>query len=46
MTMGGVFLPGQGDPTKNQAGIFTVNGPNYQAGGVFAGTKQGTSTGH
>ena len=46
MNMGGVFLPGQGDPTKNQAGIFTVNGPNYQAGGVFAGTKQGTSTGH
>ncbi|MDB5488613.1 MAG: hypothetical protein JWQ58_2328, partial [Reyranella sp.] len=40
MSMTGVFLPGQGDPTKNQAGVFTVNGPNYQAGGIFAGTKQ------
>lgn len=39
MSMTGVFLPGQGDPTKNQAGVFTVNGPNYQAGGVFAGQK-------
>lgn len=40
MSMTGAFLPGQGDPTKNQAGVFTVNGPGYRAGGVFAGTKQ------
>jgi len=46
MNMNGLFLPGQGDPTKNQAGIFTVNGPNYQAGGVFAGQKAGASPGH
>jgi len=37
MNMNGVFV-GQGYPS-NQAGVFTVNGPNYQAGGVFAGQK-------
>lgn len=41
MNMNGVFLPGQGDPTKSQVGVFTVNGPNYQAGGAFAGQKAG-----
>jgi hypothetical protein len=46
MNMNGVFLPGQSDPTKNQAGVFTVNGPNYQAGGVFVGQKAGISPGH
>lgn len=37
MTMNGAFI-GQGYPST-QAGVFTVNGPNYQAGGVFAGQK-------
>ena len=37
MTMNGVFV-GQGYPAT-QAGVFSVNGPNYQAGGVFAGQK-------
>jgi hypothetical protein len=46
MNMNGVFLPGQGDPTKNQAGVFTVNGPNYQAGGAFVGQKAGIPPGH
>jgi len=38
MTMDGVFV-GQGQYPNNQAGVFTVNGPNYRAGGVFAGQK-------
>ena len=37
MTMNGAFI-GQGYPST-QAGVFTVNGPNYQAGGAFAGQK-------
>ena len=37
MTMNGTFI-GQGYPST-QAGVFTVNGPNYQAGGAFAGQK-------
>lgn len=37
MTMNGAFL-GQGFP-NSQAGTFSVNGPNYQAGGAFAGQK-------
>ena len=38
MTMNGAFV-GQGAFPTNQAGSFTVNGPNYQAGGAFAGQK-------
>lgn len=44
MTMNGAFI-GPGYP-NSQAGTFTVNGPNYQAGGVFAGQKAGISPGH
>ncbi|MFN4018602.1 MAG: FecR domain-containing protein [Reyranella sp.] len=46
MNMNGVFI-GQGYPNY-QAGTFSVNGPNYQAGGVFAGRKgvPGSSPGH
>ncbi len=44
MNMNGAFI-GQGYPNY-QAGTFSVNGPNYQAGGVFAGQKAGTGTGH
>jgi hypothetical protein len=43
MNMNGAFI-GQGYPTY-QAGTFSVNGPNYQAGGVFAGQKAGTGSG-
>ncbi len=38
MTMNGAFV-GQGPFPNTQAGAFTVNGPNYQAGGAFAGQK-------
>ena len=38
MTMNGAFV-GQGTFPTNQAGTFAVNGPNYQAGGAFAGQK-------
>ena len=38
MNMNGAFV-GQGTFPTNQAGTFTVNGPNYQAGGAFAGQK-------
>lgn len=44
MNMNGAFI-GQGYPNY-QAGTFSVNGPNYQAGGVFAGQKAGTPPGH
>lgn len=46
MTMNGAFV-GQGYPNY-QAGTFSVNGPNYRAGGVFAGQKAGPtpSPGH
>lgn len=46
MNMNGAFI-GQGYPNY-QAGTFSVNGPNYQAGGVFAGQKgvPGPSPGH
>lgn len=43
MNMNGAFI-GQGYPTY-QAGTFSVNGPNYQAGGVFAGQKAGPGPG-
>lgn len=43
MNMNGVFL-GQGFP-NSQAGTFSVTGPNYQAGGLFAGQKAGPSPG-
>jgi len=38
MNMNGAFV-GQGTFPNNQAGTFTVNGPNYRAGGAFAGQK-------
>lgn len=44
MTMNGVFV-GQGPFPNTQAGSFTVNGPNYQAGGAFAGQKAGIPPG-
>ncbi|NQW50051.1 MAG: FecR domain-containing protein [Rhodospirillales bacterium] len=44
MTMNGVFV-GQGPFPNTQAGGFTVNGPNYRAGGAFAGQKAVTSSG-
>ncbi len=44
MNMNGAFI-GQGYP-NHQAGAFSVNGPNYQAGGLFTGQKAGTSPGH
>ena len=44
MNMNGAFI-GQGYPNY-QAGTFSVNGPNYQAGGVFAGQKAGITPGH
>lgn len=43
MNMNGAFI-GQGYPNY-QAGTFSVNGPNYQAGGVFAGQKAGPGPG-
>lgn len=43
MNMNGAFI-GQGYPNL-QAGTFSVNGPNYQAGGVFAGQKAGPNPG-
>ena len=44
MTMNGVFV-GQGPFPNTQAGSFTVNGPNYRAGGAFAGQKAGIPPG-
>ena len=44
MTMNGVFV-GQGPFPNTQAGSFTVNGPNYRAGGTFAGQKAGIPPG-
>ena len=43
MNMNGAFI-GQGYPNY-QAGTFSVNGPNYRAGGVFVGQKAGTPPG-
>jgi hypothetical protein len=43
MNMNGAFI-GQGYPNY-QAGTFSVNGPNYQAGGAFLGQKAGTGGG-
>ena len=40
MNMNGAFA-GPGYPNL-QTGSFTVNGPNYQAGGAFVGQKAGT----
>lgn len=44
MNMNGAFI-GQGYP-NDQVGIFSVNGPNYQAEGAFAGQKVGSSPAH
>lgn len=44
MNMNGAFI-GQGYPNY-QAGTFSVNGPNYRAGGVFAGQKAGIPPGN
>jgi hypothetical protein len=41
--MNGAFI-GTGFPNY-QAGTFSVNGPNYQAGGAFVGQKAGTPPG-
>jgi len=43
MNMNGAFA-GPGYPNL-QAGTFSVNGPNYQAGGAFVGQKAGTPPG-
>lgn len=44
MNMNGAFN-GPGYPNL-QTGSFTVNGPNYQAGGAFVGQKAGTPPGN
>jgi hypothetical protein len=44
MNMNGAFV-GPGYPNY-QAGTFTVNGPNYRAGGAFIGQKAGTPPGN
>ncbi len=37
--LNGSFFSSPGDPTKYQGGNFGVSGPNYKAGGIFAGQK-------
>jgi hypothetical protein len=44
----GLWESSDGTPVEigETDGVFTVNGPNYQAGGAFVGQKAGIPPGH